>query len=154
MLPTPEAQCLGSYHYHYALLPYAGHWQEARVWRSAQGYAAQPWVFVTKEHSGGLPKRFGYISLLPESLILSAVKKAEFGTAIIVRAYNTTSSPVEGEITFGKTPTSVRLVDLKEAPLEGEGVVAQGDKVKLNFGPYQIRTLEVAFAELEEELDW
>jgi len=145
MLPTPEAQCLGEHEFHYALLAYGGDWRRAEVWKWAQEFAAPPRPVVTGEHEGQLPKEFGYLSLSPHALILSALKKAEKRDALVVRAYNTTPLSVEGEFRFGRSPLSARLLGLDEEPLEGEAAQLEAQTVKVPFRGFQIRTLEVTF---------
>jgi mannosylglycerate hydrolase len=145
MLPVPEAQCQGKHEFRYSLLPYQGNWQKAQVARWAREFTALPRVTLTDEHEGTLPKSFGYLHLAPAALVISAIKKVERKNTLLVRAYNTTSKAVEGVFTFGHKPVSVRLLDLKEELLEGKPIRPQGNKVKLNFAPFQIRTLEVMF---------
>jgi len=142
---VPEAQCQGKHEFRYSLLPYQGNWQKAQVARWAREFTALPRVTLTDEHEGTLPKSFGYLHLAPAALVISAIKKVERKNTLLVRAYNTTSKAVEGVFTFGHKPVSVRLLDLKEELLEGKPIRPQGNKVKLNFAPFQIRTLEVMF---------
>lgn len=45
-LPTPDAQCIGTYHFAYALFPHRGDWHKAGVHREAMEYSAPLRTFV------------------------------------------------------------------------------------------------------------
>jgi alpha-mannosidase len=51
--------------------------------------------------SGKLPPRLGLISLEPEALVLSAIKRSESGDRLVLRCYNSSDSRVEGRVQLG-----------------------------------------------------
>jgi alpha-mannosidase len=122
--PAPEAQCQGSHIFEYAILPHAGDWRE--VYRPAAVFAAPLYVrrgdetegfvpqevwssdtpdallapvrFKQRSLDGELPGELSFLQLEPEALVLSAIKRAETGDALIVRFYNPTADPVEATL--------------------------------------------------------
>ncbi len=142
-IPTPEAQCLGRHTFRYALIPHAGDWEEAQVWAPAHNLRAPLAVREEPFHEG--PITVGRISLVtvePEGLVLSAVKKAERGDELVVRLYNTTTKPLAGTITCHFPLLSAQLANLEERPLpNGELEVVEGKKVQLDVPAKRIITL-------------
>lgn len=158
-LPTPEAQCPGRHVFQYAVLPHAGGWLEAGVHRQAESYITPiPFASALRIDPAGAgtaaavheprdgaprlaarllrPEGFSFISVEPEELVFSALKKAEGptddrlsgedirgngtavgGEALVLRFYNAASYSVQARVRFGWTPREVRRADLAEQPL-------------------------------------
>lgn len=92
---TPEAQCLGRHALEYAIMPYEGDWLEARVWEEAARYNL-PLVALRIEGGGKLPPAMSFLEVKPEGLLVSAVKRAEDGAALIVRLHSPTDQEAKG----------------------------------------------------------
>jgi len=93
------------------------------------------------------------VEIKPESLILSALKKAEEGEAVILRLYNTVPQTMEGSLSF--------FLPLKEAYLAGLNERRQerleiqpANMVKVTVKGFEIITLHLVFKKslLEMEL--
>lgn len=116
---TPEAQCPGRHRFEFALLPYRGTWEEAQIWKEAHGFCAPPIGQELLGHEGGeLPAAVSFLQV--EGLPLSAVKPAEEGEGIVVRLYNPTDRPLQGQISSFCPLRRMTLVGLDErakAPL-------------------------------------
>ena len=128
---TPEAQCLGRQAFEYAIVPYEGDWLEARVWEEAARFNL-PLMAVRIEGGGRLPKAHSFLQVEPEELAVSAIKTAEAGDGLIVRAYNPSTSSghrigreaVEGHLRLWRPFRRATLVNLNEgeiAELEADG---------------------------------
>jgi alpha-mannosidase len=153
--PAPEAQCQGSHTFEYAVLLHAGDWRE--VYRPAAAFGAPLYVrrgdetegfvpqevwpsdtpdallapvrFKQRSLDGELPGELSFLQLEPEALVLSAVKRAETGDALIVRFYNPTADPVEATLRFFKPLRGAWLANMAEEPqaklpIRGDGSVA------------------------------
>ncbi|HIE50693.1 MAG TPA: hypothetical protein EYP85_02950 [Armatimonadetes bacterium] len=143
-LPTPDAQCLGTYTFHYALWPHVGSWQEAEVWRQAHAHQVPLRGILTDLHPGEQPKTRSFLCLAPNALVLSALKKAEGRDTLIARVYNTTPEAVEGTLTTTLPVNSARRVNLNEEPLlEGELTLHEGTIT------FPVRGFEIVTVELE-----
>ncbi len=97
ILPTPEAQMEGTWSFDYALYPYVGSWETnaASVSREASAFNAGVWATTTGLYNGPLGPTWSFVSLEPTRLVLSAIKRCEDGTGIILRWYN----PLDIEVT-------------------------------------------------------
>lgn len=101
ILPTPEAQMEGEWSFDYALYPYAGSWAEnaARVQQQGNAFNAGVVCSSAGAQSGPLESAWSFARLEPASLVLSAVKRAEDGSGLILRWYNPLASDVTADLT-------------------------------------------------------
>lgn len=135
LVPTPGAQCHGEYTYEYAILPHAGDWRA--VYRTAYAYnvpvlarradthpglelremniTRDDPALVTKAEwprGGRLADIFSFISVDAPELVLSAVYRS--GRSLIVRCYNITRQPVQGQLRFGFALRAAYKVNMAE----------------------------------------
>ena len=80
----------GIQHFNYTLLPHRGSWQEADVVRHAAALNQPPVVLAGTYHAQGkLPQQMSFVTARPANIVVSAIKQAETGDDLIVRAYET-----------------------------------------------------------------
>jgi alpha-mannosidase len=172
-LPTPEAQCLGSHTFEYAILPHPGDWR--RVYPEAHRYRAPVYVRRGTEHegyvptqadleawgsaglkpvdlSGDLPAELSFLSLEPERLILSAIKQSEQGDRLIVRFYNPTDDDVEAVLHTLLPIHRAQEVTLNEEVL-ADLQPATEHIVALAIGSWQVKTLALELEIAEPQPD-
>jgi alpha-mannosidase len=142
-ISLPGAQCPGVHTFHYALVPHGGN-QEGHGWLSTfpQAYAfnAPMRAVVADPHDGPLPAALSFIEMNPASVVLSAIKLAEEGDGLIVRAWNVAPAPVEAWVRLNLPFSRAFLTDLNERP--GEGLNPDADKVvRLSLHPRQVKTM-------------
>lgn len=101
ILPTPEAQMEGEWSFDYALFPYVGSWAANAAQIQQQGDAFNTGVLCASAgvQSGLLESNWSFVRLEPTSLVLSAVKRAEDGSGLILRWYNPLTSDVIADLT-------------------------------------------------------
>jgi len=141
---VPEAQCLGSHVFEYALSPYSGDWLEARLWEEAARFDL-PLMAVRIEGGGEMPPTQSFLRVEPAELAVSAVKKAEEDEALIVRLYNVASAEVEGVIELRRGIARAVETDLNEEerqPLE----VEDGARVRFKVRGHEIKTIKLYLA--------
>lgn len=161
-LPTPEAQCLGRHAFEVALIPHPGDWRA--VCRDVASFRAPLYLRRGAEHEGYVPTRadrekwgseslkpldlggdlpaeLSFLELEPETLVLSAVKRAErYGPLsiplgeregkdrLIVRFYNPTDEHLEARLRTFLPIRSAWEVNLNEEvvgrlrPLQAGGI--------------------------------
>lgn len=73
----------------YRLIPHRGTWKDADVVKTASELNVKPQTVIETFHSGKLPQRKSFLSLDCDHVMLTAIKQAEDGTGVIVRAYET-----------------------------------------------------------------
>ena len=153
---TPEAQMLGAVVAEYAIIPHAGSWDEAKVTKPAHDFNAPlSAVPLTSQqapmraHCPHLPKELpltGQLVSVEGDLLLSALKKAEYSDALLIRLVNQSASASAATIRPVRKPARAYLVSLKEEPVPGgELTVAADGSISLSVTPWQVVTVAFEF---------
>jgi alpha-mannosidase len=136
-LPTPGAQCLGTYTFEYALIPHCGGWENA--YAQAHAFNA-PLRAVAAPRSGGpLPLTLGFVRADPPNFVLTAIKLPEEGEGLIVRGFNITDAPQEVTLYLDRAWRRATQVGLDES-FQGE-LALEDNAVRFRATPKQIVTL-------------
>ncbi|HEU5229369.1 MAG TPA: glycoside hydrolase family 38 C-terminal domain-containing protein [Ktedonobacteraceae bacterium] len=118
MEQTPEAQCLGRQEFDYALVPHSGNWQaeEALVLREAQAFNAPitTHVVVAEQHEGPLAPCSTLVEVEPRELVVSAIKRRNHGSGLVVRIYNPLDREIDAIISPGVAFATVHMANLLE----------------------------------------
>ncbi len=115
-LETPEAQCPGRQAFEYALVPHSGDWRAA--FREAHAFNAPLRGVVVEPGPGRLPAEAAFLQVEPDDLVVTAIKPAEEGDALLVRCCNLGPEPVAARLRLLRRPGAARLARLDETPLE------------------------------------
>jgi alpha-mannosidase len=144
--PDPEAD-RGHHHFHYALYPHLGTWKEAQTVRHGWEYNYPLTAVATVAHPGLTPAVFSFASVAPESLVLTAVKKAEDANALILRAYEWAGKATTARFRVPPGALSATVTNLMEstATAESGALDVTGDVVKAPIRPYEILTIRVDY---------
>lgn len=140
-IATPDAQCMGEQQFEYSLYPHEGNWEAAKSWQAAYSFNAPLEIVETPLHSGDLPSEFSLVSLEPEELVVSAVKKAESGDEMIIRLYNISERQVTGKLSAFKRVEKAMIVNLLEEPIEEMPVSC--NSITFQVKKHQIITLKI-----------
>jgi alpha-mannosidase len=134
----------GRHEFTYSMYPHAAGWREALTAR--RGYELNyPLLWHAEEkHQGSLKDEFSFIDTQAENVILTAVKKAEDESALVVRFYEWSGKEGDVKVHFSAGAEAATEMDLMERPLGELG--AQGNTVTVHTRPYEIKTLRVRFA--------
>ncbi len=144
-LPTPEAQCLGTYSFEYSVLPHEGPMAEdPSVHTGIFNYTAPVVHWNVDRHSGKLPNEMSVLTVESPELILSALKRAEDKSGVIVRFYNITGSPVSGIVGAYRPLLKVDRVNLNEELVSALPLV-NDRSFAVSAGPREIVTLKLTF---------
>jgi alpha-mannosidase len=141
--PDPEAD-QGHHHFHYALYPHAGTWKDAGTVRHGWEYNFPLEAIVTTAHAGELPAVHAFVSVSPENVVLTAVKKAEDADGLILRVYEWEGQSSTAEFHVPAGATGATITNLMEKP-EGSPVQVAGDIIKVPIHPYEILTVQVNY---------
>ena len=76
----------------YALVPHAGDWREAGVFRDGMEFNHPLLVRKVLPHGGSLPARWGLLEVSSPNVVVSALKPGRDGTAVL-RVYEATGRP-------------------------------------------------------------
>ena len=135
------SQCFGAHEFRYRVYPHGGLWGSAEVFREAERLALPLEPAQAGAHGGDLPKRWGFLSVSPAKVILSAVKQSEDRKGFVVRIFNPTGDAIKATLTFARQVASARQVTLEETLLEA--LKPSGNRLAVKLGPKKIVTLKV-----------
>ncbi|RPI33652.1 MAG: hypothetical protein EHM70_05360 [Chloroflexota bacterium] len=143
MIATPGAQMPGTYHFDYAVIPFAG--EAIPAYRQAYAFNAPLRAVHTELHRGNLPSKAAFIQSTPEGFMISAVKMAETRGEnernLIIRGYNITANPLDAHLVPLKKFVRCEQVTLSEERLQ-DLTLAAGGSVELKVRGYEIITLK------------
>jgi alpha-mannosidase len=143
--PDPNAD-RGHQHFSYALYPHAGDWRAAYTVRHGYEYNYPLHALQVDSHTGAMPLEHSFFSVSgDDSVILTAVKKAEDTNALILRFYEWAGKDGQVSLTFPQGATSATLTNLMEKPEGSPLDLVNSDSVTVPVGHYSINTLEVAY---------
>jgi alpha-mannosidase len=95
-------------------------------------------------HTGSLPAKNSYVSVKPENVVLTAMKKAEDENGLIFRVYESAGKSGDVEIHVPKGATSATVTNLMEKA-EGTELKVTGDTVTAPIHPWEILTVQVNY---------
>ncbi|MBM4030763.1 MAG: hypothetical protein FJ291_03155 [Planctomycetes bacterium] len=140
---------LGTLRYRYALMPFAGELPRAEALCQLARLQAGLITRQTGRQSSGYPLMAGsaasqsFVEQRAGALVVSAVKRAEDGSALIIRLWNPTGEACRETLTLWRPIRSAALVGLNEDPIAGAPPKARGNQVTLKAKPHAIVTLRV-----------
>ncbi|HDN62695.1 MAG TPA: hypothetical protein ENF56_01895, partial [Candidatus Bathyarchaeota archaeon] len=94
-------------------------------------------------HTGNLPKSHSFVSIQPENVILTVMKKAEDSDHLILRFYETAGKDVEAVIQIEGVLKDVVETDLMEK--EGSKIPFKGGEIKVPISNHEIKTIKIEF---------
>ncbi len=120
-LATPGAQGFGVHTFEYALVPFAESWLTSGAFREAHSFAVPLHAVVDAIHDGPLPGSAGMIAVAPPEFVISALKRSEDGTDLILRGWNIAEAPVAVHLALPPFVRAARRVRLDEQDAEAPG---------------------------------
>jgi alpha-mannosidase len=142
--PDPDAD-RGHHHFSFALYPHAKDWKAALTVRHGYEYNYHPTVVVLSSHGGDLPLEHSFLSVKPENVVLTALKKAEDSNGLIAHVYEFAGQASTVELTIPKGATAATETNLIEAP-EGSSAKLSGDSITVPIKPYEILAVRFDYA--------
>ena len=107
------------------LLPHRGGWADAGATREALVINQRPIVLLESFHDGPLPQTGSFVAIEPEAVVAGAIKLAEDGDDLVVRAVETAgrAAPArivlpawDREVTFDIAPFEIRTFRIPRDP--------------------------------------
>jgi alpha-mannosidase len=104
----------------------------------------KPEVLVMAPHEGDLPAEHSFVSVQPQNVVLTALKKAEDSDALIAHVYEWAGQPANVEITVPKGAIGAAETNLLEtAAASSPTLTAQ--KITIPIHPYEILVLRIDY---------
>ncbi len=118
---TPDAQCLQKMEFRYAICPHKGDYTTDNTFKLAYEFKNEPTVFLINQKDDAyvkrndeLPLAKSFISTDSDSIIISALKKAEKDNSLIIRCFNITNRSQAAIIHSDREMTKVYKSNLRE----------------------------------------
>ncbi|NHV06579.1 MAG: alpha-mannosidase [Thaumarchaeota archaeon] len=126
----------------YSLYPHKGNWKTARVPNVAYEQTKEPIVFISRISS--LPKEKSFMTVLPNKLVLTALKVSETNNDIIARVYNPYDEEVQAELVVPFEVKSANEVDLLESgEFLNKSLRTENGKVEFKINRFEITTIKL-----------
>jgi alpha-mannosidase len=132
---------LGDHVFTYSLYPHAGDWRAAHTARRAAELNADPAFAQTGRRPGSLPPEGSLLPYAGGHVVLDTVKPAEDGSGTVLRFYE--SAGGRGTAEFGWPHSYGRAVLSNALEDEGEELARDGERIRLHFTPYEIKTVKL-----------
>ena len=141
--PDPDAD-RERHRFTYMLYPHAGNWQEAGTVQ--HGYNANYTLNAMQvdAHEGEMKAEHSFISTDSDHVVITAMKKAEDGNALIVRFYEWAGKGGNVTLNVPAGATGATLTNLMENP-EGSAMTVAGDHLSVPITPFQIQTVRIDY---------
>jgi alpha-mannosidase len=139
--PRPD---VGIHEFTYSLYPHVGDWRTAGTVRRAYELNTPMLVRVAGRHAGPLPRRYSFIRVSPDNLVLGSVKRAEHSDDLVLRVYETSGSLVQAQLWLaqrGQRATECNHVEVNRAG--SRAGLYHGHVVEVPIGPHQVKTVKV-----------
>ena len=133
------AQSQGRHIFRYAVMPHEGDWRKGGVPQAANSFTTPLRAIVATTHTGELPPVHAFLTCDNPEFLVTALKKAEYDDAVVVRGYNPTGESIEVVLTLPESITSVSQVTLEEKPMKD--LPLANNQVRLTVGRGEIATL-------------
>jgi len=139
---------LGKFNMSYALYPHTGDWKNG-AWQEGEDfnvpvYAAEPPSLSVERPYANRPEEDSFFSLEGQGVILSAIKKAEQGDALIIRLAEMEGADVHAKLRVPFRIKSARRLNILEQPLQdAEAPQVKNRILELNIKAHEIVTLEL-----------
>jgi len=125
----------------YALYPHISDFREALTVRRAYEFNYPLIPVVEPNHNGDLPKRHSFISIEPNNVILTVMKKAEDSDGLVLRFYEISGKEAEVVIRIDELFREAVETNLIEKPISR--IRLSGEKIRIPISKYEIKTIKL-----------
>lgn len=144
VFPTPLGQKKGEWELEYSFVPYDAS-RRAEAYSEGYSFAYPSAVAVGSTlHKGMLPSQNELVRFDNEYVRITAFKKAESGSSVILRAFNTTDSIQPLTVSLSSAFKSASLTNLAEEPVSALEIVS--GEIKMDVPPKKIITVELKYS--------
>jgi alpha-mannosidase len=130
----------GEHHIAYALYPHRSDFKKALTTKKAYEFNYPLMPIIEPSHKGCLPKVYSFVSIQPENIILTAIKKAEDSNGIILRFYETCGEDTKAVIHVTETLKGARETDLLEN--ENSEIPTKDGTIEVPISKHEIKTIK------------
>ncbi|MCD6546712.1 MAG: alpha-mannosidase [Thermotogae bacterium] len=147
---TESIMDLGRHTINYALYPHAGNWREAKTFKKAYEFNYPLIPVLAETHEGHLPKEISFLKLSgSDGVLLMSWKKSEDKKGEILRLLEIEGKEQTLEIEISDNIKEAYEVNLMEEILRSEDIAIDGQKLRTNIKPYEIKTIKIVREKIE-----
>ncbi len=140
--PDPTAD-RGKHSIEYSLYPHSGRLLPAKTVRRGHEINNPLFAVLGDLHKGVLGSRHSFVSVAPENIVLTSIKKAEDADAWIIQWYNADRRNTVAKLLLPAVPKKVLKSDFLES--DGEGLPFKENAVSVKTRASGMVTLKVVF---------
>lgn len=143
VFPTPDAQCRGTLHIEYALIPFSGERERCANAAAAFAYASGELAATGGEpHPGTMPATGCAVGIsAPDGVLFSAWKRHEDRDSVILRLYSIADAEKTVRLDLGERFSEVYIDNMEE--VRKKRVSLRSGRGSIRVGAHQIVTLEL-----------
>lgn len=137
--------------YRLAIMPHLGNWDSSGILNDIARFNTPIELYPLTGSGNALPSRLQFLKVLPANLTFSCLKPSEYDEGVVLRLFNPTGSPIEGEITTHLPMKSLRLLTLEEKILER----LEPDNERhfsIMVPPRKIVTIKIVFSDVGDQI--
>jgi alpha-mannosidase len=140
--PDPTAD-RGKHIIEYAIVPHSGRLDPVGATNEAEAYNNPLIPLRATAHPGSLQGAKSFITVEPQSLVLSSIKKSEDGTSWVVQLYDAGGVDATATLTFPSAVKKAAYSNIMEG--DGEQIAPMKNTVKIRSIKHSITTLKILF---------
>jgi len=142
------AQVPGKVAARYALYPHGGDWESGGVIREADEFELPLLCGQSgRNTNGSWPRTAGLAVVAPQTVILSAIKRAEDRETLVLRLFNTSGESQKAVVEFPQKVKAASPLNMNEEPMKDSSLKKSARRVETMIRGRGVYTLEV---ELEQ----
>jgi len=141
--PDPHAD-EGHHEFTYSLYPHGGSWKDALTIRHGYELNYKLLSLPFGQHQGSLAPEYSFLQVQPGNVIVTALKRAEDESSLVLRFYEWAGKESEVTIQLPPGAQSAAETDLMEKRIGSLSV--NGGAVSVHTKAYEIKTIKVQFA--------
>lgn len=136
------SQCPGSHTFRFSFLPYAANTNDNFIFRNALSHNLPLSLVQSGSSKGNLHAGFSFLSIEPDLLQFSTLKKPEHSKdSFILRLYNPSDKSVSGSVRFFQPLKNAALVTLEEKHIK-DLHIGKDNSIPVKAGKKEIVTIE------------
>jgi len=150
--PDPTAD-RGHHSFSYSLYPHNGDWKQALTVRRGYEFNYKLIAEQAETHNGTLPAEHSFVNINEDHVVLTAVKKAEDASALVVRFYEWAGETGDVHLSVPKGAIAAQLTNLMEHPAGQPLSITGTDAITVPVHPYEIVSVRVDYPQPKPALE-
>jgi mannosylglycerate hydrolase len=139
---TPKAQMLAKISFDYSIIPSDGNLRQCI--RQAESFNTPLRSISTPIHPGNLPAKSAFIENQSPAFAITAIKLADDSRELIIRGFNSQSTPIDVKLKLWIPFKLVRLANLAENPIREIPIDHPGE-ISLHLEGHKILTILISY---------